>query len=68
MMDDRKITEKLVDQIATDLITTHGLTEEDLRELGRRLQEGRVARRAANAAFAQRFMAEHAETFRRLGG
>lgn len=62
------ITDDLLDQIAKDLIEKYELDEEGLREVGRRLQEGRVARGAANEAFAERFMSEHAETFKRLGG
>ena len=62
------ITDDLIGQIAKDLARKYHLTEEGLREVGRRLQEGRIARGAANAAFAERFMSEHAETFRRLGG
>ncbi len=61
------ITDELIEQIAKELAGKYHLEEDGLREVAKRLQEGRAARGAANDAFAKRFMGDHAETFKRLG-
>jgi hypothetical protein len=63
-MASRPITDELVQQVAADLQSRYSLDAEDVRALGERLAG--VARRAENIAFAERFTAEHSETFDRL--
>jgi hypothetical protein len=63
----RDITEELVEQIVSDLQSRYDFDDDDLRALGARLADpARGARRAANAAFAEGFVAEHRATFDRL--
>ena len=66
-MADTSINGEVIEQIAKELAGKYHLDEEGLREVGRQLQKGRIVRRATNEAFAERFMAEHAGTFKRLG-
>ena len=62
-----EITEELVRQVADELRERYALDDEDVRTLGARLADDpHVTRRAANNAFAERFTAEHRETFDRL--
>jgi len=60
------ITDELIDQIAKELAEKYRLSADQLSEVGKRLSEEDAARQAENDAFAERFMAEHAETFKRL--
>ena len=60
------ITDKLIDQIANELAERYQLSPDQLSLVGRRLSEDEATRQAENDAFADRFMAEHAETFERL--
>lgn len=61
------ITDDLVRRVADDLRARYSLDDEDVRALGARLADDpRVARRAENRAFAERFTGEHRETFDRL--
>lgn len=67
-MSARPITEELVQQVSEDLKTRYDLDEEDVRALGARLaDQDRAERHDENIAFAQHFIAEHRETFDRLG-
>jgi hypothetical protein len=67
-MSTRPITEELVQQVSEDLRTRYDLDEEDVRVLGARLaDQDRADRHDENIAFAQRFTADHRETFDRLG-
>ncbi|MCX6387957.1 MAG: hypothetical protein NTX07_04425 [Solirubrobacterales bacterium] len=66
-MSGTRITDELIDKIAKELAARYDLGEDAVREVGSRLAEDRRARSEANEEFARRFMAEHAETFRRLG-
>lgn len=53
--------------MSNDLRERYGLDDEDVRLLGARLADDpRLARRAENIAFAERFTDEHRETFDRL--
>ena len=65
-MSSRDITDELVRQVADDLRARYGLDDEDVRALGARLAESAEARTAENLEFAERFTAEHPETFNRL--
>ena len=60
------ITDELIDQIAKELAEKYRLSADQLSEVGKRLSEEDAVRQAENDAFAERFMAEHAETFKRL--
>lgn len=63
------ITDELVKRVADDLRARYELDDEQVRALGARLAapERLAARSAENVAFAERFTAEHRETFDRLG-
>lgn len=60
------ITDELIGQIAEELAANHHLSPNQLSEVGRRVSPEEAERQAANDAFAERFMAEQAETFDRL--
>jgi hypothetical protein len=60
------ITDELVRQVADDLRERYSLDEEDVRALGARLANPSGARTVDNLEFAERFVAEHRETFDRL--
>jgi hypothetical protein len=62
----KDITDELVRQVADELRARFGLDDEDVRTLGARLAESAGARAAENLEFAERFTAEHRETFDRL--
>jgi hypothetical protein len=62
----KDITDELVRQVADELRERYGLDDEDVRTLGARLAGAADARAAANVEFAERFTAEHRETFDRL--
>lgn len=62
----KDITDELVHQVADELRARYGLDDEDVRTLGARLAEPPEARAAKNLEFAERFTAEHRETFDRL--
>ena len=61
------ITDELIDQIAKELAEKYNLGVDGVREVGSRLAADREARSEANKEFARRFVADHAETFERLG-
>lgn len=62
------ITDELVARIAADLQERYGFDSEAVRLVGERLAaHDRAARAAENAAFADRFVADHPDTFDRLG-
>jgi hypothetical protein len=66
-MSAKGISDKLVEQVSSDLRERYGLDDEDVRLMGARLADDpRLARRAENIAFAERFTDEHRETFDRL--
>lgn len=61
------ITDELVQQVSDELRARYSLDDDAVRELGHKLADGdRHQRRAENEAFAERFVAEHQETFDRL--
>ncbi len=60
------ITDELIEQIAKELAEKYHLSPDQLSEVGQRLSAEEAERQAANDAFAERFMADHAETFDRL--
>jgi hypothetical protein len=60
------IDDKLIEEITRDLRERYRLDADELAEVGRRLASEEEARQAENDEFADRFMAEHAETFERL--
>lgn len=61
------ITDELIDQIAKELAEKYDLGADGVREVGSRLAADREARSEANKEFARSFVADHAETFERLG-
>ncbi len=66
-MASQAITDELVRQVTTDLRARYDLDDDDVRVLGARLSTpDRGQRHAENVAFAQRFTAEHRDTFDRL--
>ncbi len=65
-MSSKDVTDELVRQVADELRARYGLDDEDVRTLGARLAEPADARAAENLEFAERFTAEHRETFDRL--
>ncbi len=66
-MSARDITDELVQQVAEDLRARYALDDEDVRALGERLADPEaLIRRAENVAFAERFAAQHSDTFDRL--
>ena len=66
-MSKKGITDEFVGQVAADLRERYGLDDDGVQALGVRLSEdARAGRNAENAAFAERFTDEHAETFHRL--
>lgn len=66
LVSSKDITDGLVRQVADELRARYGLDDEDVRTLGARLAEPADARAAENREFAERFTAEHRETFDRL--
>jgi hypothetical protein len=59
--------QRITDDVARDLRERYAFDDEDVRLLGAKLADDpRVARRAENRAFAERFVGEHRETFDRL--
>ena len=60
------ITDELIHQIAKELAEKYRLSPDQLSQVGKRLSEDEAKRQAENDVFADRFMAEHAETFDRL--
>jgi len=62
-MSTKGITDELVREVVDDLRTRYSLDDDDVRALGARLAGSRGAE---NAAFAERFVEEHRETFDRL--
>lgn len=61
------INDELVQRIADDLRTRYALADEEVRTLGERLADpASLVRRAENVPFAERFTAEHPDTFDRL--
>lgn len=66
-MSARGISDELLRQVSEALRERYGLDDEDVRELGARLAEGRpLLRQVANTAFAERFADRHRDTFDRL--
>ena len=65
-MSAKRITHKLVRQLADDLRARYGLDNEGMRALGSRLADFTGAPSAKNIEFAKRFTEEHRETFDRL--
>lgn len=65
-MSSRDITAELVRKVADELRERYDLDDEDVRALGAALAEPADARAAANREFAERFTAEHRESFDRL--
>ncbi|MDO8211968.1 hypothetical protein [Conexibacter sp. CPCC 206217] len=63
----QRITDDVVREVARDLRERYAFDDEDVRFLGAKLADDpRVARRADDRAFAERFIGEHRETFDRL--
>ena len=65
-MSSKDITDELVDQVADELRARYDLDDEDVRALGAHLAQPADAPATANREFAERFTAEHRETFDRL--
>lgn len=65
-MSSKDITDELVRQVADELRKHYELDDEDLRALGARLAEPADPRTAENLEFAERFTADHRDTFDRL--
>jgi hypothetical protein len=65
-MSARGISDELVRQVSEELHERYGLNDADVRELGAKLAEGRLLRRAENTTFAEQFTDRHRETFDRL--
>jgi len=62
------ISDELLLRVAGELRQRYELDDEEIRALGARLADDpRLARRAENLAFAERFTDSHSETFDRLG-
>lgn len=67
-MSTHEITAELVQRVVEDLRSRYALDDEDIRTLGARLADDEsLLRRAEGIAFAERFTAEHRDTFDRLG-
>jgi hypothetical protein len=68
LVSSKDISDELVQQVADELRARYGLDHEDVRTLGARLAlaEPAATQAAENIEYAERFTAEHRETFDRL--